>query len=100
MTVYTLALLTIHDRDGFAAYERGFMETFTPHGGAILAVDENPQVLEGQWPHTRTVILSFPDQAAFDAWYHSDAYQAVAAHRFKASAGAVVVVKGFAPPAG
>ncbi len=94
MTVYAIALLTITDRERYGDYERGFMEVFAPYGGSVLAVDESPTVKEGLWPHSRTVLLAFPDAAALDRWYHSEAYQALAQHRLAASTGAVTVIKG------
>lgn len=94
MSVYAIALLKIHDRDGYRTYEQGFMEIFQRSPGRILAVDEAPGVVEGEWPWTRTVLLEFPDRAALDAWYHSDDYQALARHRFLAADGAVAVITG------
>jgi uncharacterized protein (DUF1330 family) len=57
-------------------------------------VDEAPAVIEGDWPHTRTVLIEFPSAEAMDAWYHSDDYQALARHRFNASDGAIVRIQG------
>ena len=85
MSVYLIANIDITDRQGYATYEAGFMEIFERFDGQILAVDENPTVIEGSHDHTRTVLLSFPDAQAADAWYHSPEYQALAQHRFKAS---------------
>lgn len=93
MTVYAVALINIHDRTAYKRYGDGFMEIFGRHGGQMLAVDENPTVVEGDWPHTRTVLISFPDMAAFDAWYHSPDYQQLAQHRFGASDARIVVLK-------
>jgi uncharacterized protein (DUF1330 family) len=93
MAVYTIALLNISDRNEYAKYEQGFMEIFNRYSGKLLAVDEAPVVLEGTWPHTRTVLIEFPSQAEFDRWYHSDAYQALAKHRFAASHASIAVVK-------
>lgn len=92
MTVYAIALLKIHDRDGYRTYEQGFMEIFARSPGRLLAVDEAPNVVEGEWPWTRTVLLEFPDQASLDAWYRSDDYQALAQHRFGAADGSLAVV--------
>ncbi len=93
MSVYAVALINIHDRAGYGTYEQGFMEIFARHRGKLLAVDEAPTVLEGDWPWTRTVLLEFPDQAALQAWYESDDYQALARHRFAASEASVAVLK-------
>ena len=94
MTVYTIALLKIEDRTQYARYEQGFMAIFNQYEGKLLAVDETPIVKEGTWNHTRTVLLQFPDAEAFDRWYHSEAYQALAQYRFGASSASVVVIKG------
>ena len=94
MTVYFVALVDIADREKFGVYEQGFMDIFNRHGGQILAVDDQPTVLEGQWPHTRTVLISFPSAEELEAWYHSPEYQAVARHRFAASRADIAVIKG------
>ena len=60
MSVYAVALIHIHDRDGYRNYEQGFMEIFSRYEGKLLAVDESPTVMEGEWPWTRTVLLEFP----------------------------------------
>jgi uncharacterized protein (DUF1330 family) len=99
MAVYAIALLKIDDRSEYANYEKGFMEIFARYSGKLLAVDEAPLVLEGEWPHTRTVLIEFPNQAELDRWYRSDAYQRLAQHRFKASTGAIAVIQGLATPA-
>jgi uncharacterized protein (DUF1330 family) len=96
MTVYTIALIDIHDRDGYANYEAGFMDIFSKHGGKILAVDEAPVEIEGQWPYTRTVLIEFDSADAMDAWYRSDEYQTLAQHRFKASNASIVRIQGLA----
>lgn len=95
MTVYAIALLNIHDRERYGAYVSGFMEIFSLHSGKLLAVDEEPTVKEGDWPYTRTVLIEFPDAHAFDAWFNSPEYQALAKHRHAASTGSIAVVKSF-----
>jgi uncharacterized protein (DUF1330 family) len=98
MPAYVVARLTITDRETYAAYSAGFMEIFMRHGGKLLAVDEAPDVIEGTWPCTRTVLLEFADKAAMRAWYGSEAYQALARHRFAASTADIAVLEGFSPP--
>lgn len=94
MAVYVIAALNIADREGYRAYEQGFMAVFGRFAGKLLAVDEQPAVEEGEWPYSRTVLIEFPDTAAFEAWFHSPDYQALAEHRRLNSSGSVVVVKG------
>lgn len=69
MTAYILAEISIHDRSRYGEYESGFM---TPELGAamartsarFIAVDEAQVSLEGEHPHTRTVLVEFPDAEA------------------------------------
>jgi uncharacterized protein (DUF1330 family) len=95
MTVYFVALVDISDRDEFGLYEQGFMDIFSRYGGKILAVDDNPTVLEGSWPHTRTVLMSFPNAEELERWYHSPEYQAISQHRRNGSRADIAVIKGF-----
>jgi uncharacterized protein (DUF1330 family) len=44
------------------------------------------------------VLLEFPDREELDRWYHSDAYQTLVQHRFKASKASIAVVQGMATP--
>lgn len=92
MTVYAVALINIHDRKTYEQYSAGFMDIFTQHQGTMLAVDEAPVTLEGDWPYTRTVLIEFPDRAALDAWYFSEAYQRLMQHRTSASVASIAVL--------
>jgi len=94
MTVYFIALVDIADREQFSLYEQGFMDVFTRYAGQILAVDDDPVILEGEWPHTRTVLMSFPSTEELERWYRSPEYQAIARHRFEASRADIVAIKG------
>ncbi|MEE4300847.1 MAG: DUF1330 domain-containing protein [Pseudomonadales bacterium] len=93
MSVYIVARIDIEDREGYGRYEAGFMEIFAAHGGRLLAVDETPEILEGAWPVTRTVLIEFPDREAAMAWYRSEDYQHLARHRFAASTGDIAMLK-------
>ena len=94
MGVYVVAQIRIHDREAYARYESGFMEVFAQYGGEMLAVDEAPVTLEGQWDHTRTVLIRFASSADARAWYDSDAYQDLVRHRWDGSAADIAIVAG------
>jgi len=96
MPVYVVAELTITDRAEYARYEAGFMPIWQQYRGELLAVDEQPTVLEGEWRHTRTVLLRFPDAAEAERWYRSPEYQALAQHRWQASHANVALLSGLA----
>jgi uncharacterized protein (DUF1330 family) len=50
--------------------------TVAPFGGTWLAQGTPDRVVEGAWPGF-AVLMEFPDRVAGEAWYASDAYQAI-----------------------
>jgi uncharacterized protein (DUF1330 family) len=94
MPVYIMAQISIHDRAEYDRYSDGFLEIFARYPGELLAVSEDPQVVEGEWPYTRTVLIRFPNADEARRWYESPEYQALAQHRLRGSRGNVVIVEG------
>lgn len=97
MSVYLIAQITIEDRAEYSKYEAGFAEVFRKHTGQVLGVTEEPELLEGSWTCTRTVLLQFPDREQAMAWYESPEYQEIIGHRLAASSGNVVIVDQYNP---
>ena len=94
MTVYAIAQLTITDRAVYNRYQSRFMSVMNRYKGRVLAADEHPQVVEGQWDREKLVLLSFPDEAAFREWADSPDYQEIAKDRKAGSTAVVLLVKG------
>lgn len=95
MTVYALAQLSFTDRAAYDRYQARFMEVFQHFKGRVLAADEAPAVLEGEWPHQKVVLLSFPDEAALRDWAESDAYREISKDRVAGAKGPILMVRGF-----
>lgn len=91
---YAVANIEIHDRDEYRKYEAGFSAIFEKYGGTIVAGSEEPEVLEGEWPYTRFVLLSFPSRQALETWYRSEEYQGIVPHRWAASDADIILVDG------
>lgn len=87
-------------RRGGSSIRRGRQqvdETLRPHGAQfVIHGGGPPDVLEGSWDANLTVI-AFPDAATARRWYTSEAHQAVAEHRRRAAAGALIIVEGCTP---
>ena len=99
MTVYVVAKLKINDPETYAKYSDGFMDILPRYGGKLLSVDDRAEVIEGDWPYNRTVLLEFPDKAEMKAWYNSADYQALVKHRFAASTADIALIEAFQAPA-
>jgi uncharacterized protein (DUF1330 family) len=95
MPVYIVANIAIEDQEEYAIYQAGFLEIFARYQGELLAVSDAPQIIEGEWPYTRAVLIRFPDEAEARRWYESPEYQALSQHRWRASKGMVISFEGF-----
>jgi uncharacterized protein (DUF1330 family) len=94
MTTYAIGHL--HDvRMGpdIVAYLERIDATLAPFGGRFAIHGGRAEVLEGAWSGD-LIAISFPDRAAAQAWYASEAYQAIAGLRTRNARGAVIIIDG------
>ena len=94
MTAYLIAVETILDEVMFAEYRKQVVATVEAFGGRFIARGGKLTVLEGQWPHPRTVIIEFPARDSAEAWYKSAEYQKIIGLRLKSTSGSLVIVDG------
>lgn len=95
MTVYAIAQGRIADRKAMNAYVAAAGPTLDRYGVKCLALDEAPEIVEGEVPFPRTVILEFESTDAFRRWYDSDEYRAARKIRECAAVGTFILVQGF-----
>jgi uncharacterized protein (DUF1330 family) len=94
MTVYVIAQLQFKDRAVYNRYQAAFAPVFARHKGTVLAADDQPTVLEGDWPRDKVVLLSFPDEDAYREWADSPEYQAIAVDRVAGADNIALLVRG------
>ena len=99
MAVYAVVQLRIHDRERYNRYMSAFMaryaEVFGQFGGKMLAADDEPRVLEGEWwDRNKVVLMEFADTAAFRAWATSPEYTEIAEDRKAGAEAVVLLIKG------
>jgi uncharacterized protein (DUF1330 family) len=94
MSCYFVALITIHEPERYAEYLDGFDAIFSRYQGEVLAVEDEPVVLEGEWPAARTVIIRFPSDEELLRWYRSPEYQRLAELRRTAADGQIALIRG------
>jgi uncharacterized protein (DUF1330 family) len=95
MSVYALAQLRIHDKARYDRYMSRFMPVLEKYNGVLLAADEAPRVLEGQWwDRNKVVLMEFADAAAFRAWATSPEYTEIAEDRKAGAEAVVLLIKG------
>ena len=95
---YVIMTEAIRDEAGMDAYGSACIPSMVDAAAQPLVVDAAPQVLEGEWHGTRTVIVEFESVEAARAWYESDAYSAAKPLRQAAAETNAVIVAGFVMP--
>jgi uncharacterized protein (DUF1330 family) len=70
---YILITEDVKDPAGMAEY--GKLAAQTMGGSTLLSFDAKPEVIEGEWHGTQTVLIEFESEEAAKEWYYSDAYQ-------------------------
>ena len=95
MSVYVIAQISITDREAYNRYQSRFLDVFRQFKGQLLAADENPKIVEGEWTREKVILMKFPDKESFEEWAFSPAYQEIAKDRKAGSEGVFLLVKGF-----
>lgn len=90
---YVILTEEIRDPEGMKAYGRAARAAMGDV--KVLAVDANPQLLEGTWHGHQTVVLEFESVQAAQDWYDSDAYRAARELRHAAAYTNAVILAGF-----
>jgi uncharacterized protein (DUF1330 family) len=84
--------IRVKDVDKWAVYCSLVPSTLTSWGATLVTRGAFPLVLAGASDETDMVVIRFPDLDSIDAWYRSDAYQALIPNRDEA---ADVVIVGY-----
>lgn len=95
MPAYIIANIKVHDQQEYREYLAGFMDTFRPYDGRILVATDDLEILEGEWPAVRTVVMEFPSPGRAREWYQSEQYKKLARHRFRSATTDMILADGF-----
>jgi uncharacterized protein (DUF1330 family) len=94
MPAYLIAQLRVHDWDTYRQYAARTPAIIAKHGGRFLARGGATEILEGDAPERRVVIIEFPSMEAARAFYHSPEYQEAKAIRMPAAEALFLIVQG------
>jgi uncharacterized protein (DUF1330 family) len=94
MAAYLVAQVRIHDPEAYARYREAVPALVERFGGRFRARGGELEVLEGEWPLPRLVIIEFQSRDAAHLFYDSPEYQKILPLRQGASDGNVVIVEG------
>ena len=94
MNYYFIAQIKIKDKKSYQKYIDKAASVFAKYKGEYIAVNDNPEILEGKWNYTRTVLIRFGNKSDFEKWYHSPEYQEILKYRLKAADCDTILVRG------
>lgn len=97
MPAYIIGSITVTDPVGYEEYRAKVPAVIAAHGGRYVVRGGQMEVIEGDWPLSRTVVLEFPDMARIKAFYDSPDYAPLLAIRKRTSVSNLIAVEGYVP---
>ena len=94
MPTYLIVNATITDQELLDAYHAAVGPTLAGHDVVVRVATDTAQTIEGEPAGPRVIVMEFPDEDAFHAWYDSPAYREVIGLRLKATNGFAVLAQG------
>jgi len=94
MPAYVIANVDVQDPEGYKEYTAQTPESIARHGGRFAARAGRTEVLEGEWPYKRLVVLEFPTYEDAKAWYDSEDYRELVKIRHATANSLLVLVEG------
>lgn len=85
MAAYVIGNITVKDPAKWAEYRSLVPATLVPWGAELVLRGKQAKVLSGQYRHTDTVVIRFPDADSAAGWHNSPAYQALVPLRMEAA---------------
>lgn len=94
MAAYVIYQGEVLDPQRYDEYKAKAAECILAAGGKYIVRGGEVEVLEGERPSGRTVVLEFPSREAAVAWYRSDEYTEIRKIREGAARARMYVVDG------
>jgi uncharacterized protein (DUF1330 family) len=97
MPAYIIGSITVTDPAGYEEYRARVPAVIFAHGGRYVVRGGQMEVVEGDWPMSRTVVLEFPDMGKLKAFYDSADYAPLLAIRQRCAVSNLIAVEGYVP---
>lgn len=94
MAAYLVAQLKVTDAEMYQRYREAVTPLVDRFGGRYRIRGGDTEVLEGQWPAQRLVVIEFQSSEAARLFYDSPEYQQILPLRTESSEGTVAIVEG------
>lgn len=94
MSAYAIFQIEVTDPQAYEEYKRGAPATIEKFGGRYVVRGGAMEVLEGEWPQRRVVVLEFPSMEQAQRWHRSQEYAELKAMRARAAHTDAVLLEG------
>ena len=94
MAGYVIAQIKVNDPEPYKEYVKQNLEIVEKYGGKFLARGGEVEVLEGEPPYPRIIVLEFPSVAAARKWYDSPEYEGAKSIRMASADTNLLIVEG------
>jgi uncharacterized protein (DUF1330 family) len=94
VAAYVIAEIEITNPEGYKEYTIHVPATIAKYGGRFLVRGGAAEVLEGDWPQKRRVIIEFASLEAARRWWNSPEYEKPKAMRRANSQGRLILLEG------
>lgn len=94
MSAYLIIQATVHDWEKFKQYTDVVPGLVEQHGGKYIVMDGQPEYIEGAFRPASVVVSLWPDKAAAQNFWQSDAYKQAKALREGTGVFNVMLVEG------
>ena len=91
MPVYVVNAYDIHDFETFKEYPPQVAPLLLKYGAKVLAMDTNPEALEGR-PKTMNAIIEFPSEETVRNFYNDTKYQPFIHLRLNATSNCTTII--------
>ncbi len=94
MAGYVIAQIKVNDPEPYKEYVKQNTATVEQYGGKFLARGGEMEVLEGECPYPRIIVLEFPSVEAARKWYNSSEYEGPKSTRLATADTNLMLVEG------
>ena len=94
MTAYIILDIEVTDPINYEGYKALAAPTVVQYGGKYIVRGGQAETLEGNWLHSRVVVIQFESAERANAWINSPEYSEARALRHKYARSKAVVVEG------
>ena len=94
MSAYVLSSIKVNNPDNYKEYVSKVKSVVEKFGGEYLVRGGEMNIIEGDWPNERNIVIKFPSREKAMEWYNSEEYKPIRQIRHDNAVSNSVIVDG------